>query len=244
MILGTAPIEVTIVGDIGVDDAIAQVDATFGSLPRRAAPTALPPLADADRFPTNDLRHVFVHDGRDDQNVSAVIWPTTGFYSDQQRASVMELLAAVMTLRELHEIRERQGASYGVSASSVMSGVYPDFGYITTRAGVRPDGDATFYDTVARIADDFKKAPVSDDELARARRPIIDRLQNARHTNGYWMSILSGSTLDPREVDAALSRERRLAAVTPADIQRVAATYLDMAKALRIQVKPDLAKGK
>ena len=240
-VLSTAPIEITVVGDISVDEATAKVAATFGTLPRR---TAVAPVAGADvmHFPTADLNHVILHQGRPDQNISELIWPTTDFYSDTHRAVGLQLLAAVMTLRELDEIREKQGASYGVNASSLTSPIYKGFGYIVTSAEVRPEMDATFYETVKKIVDDLRSKPVTEDELLRARGPILDRLKNNQQTNSYWTNVLDGSAQDPRGFKASLEYERDLKSITPAYIQQLALDYLDMSKALRFQVKPDPVK--
>jgi zinc protease len=155
--------------------------------------------------------------------------------------SALELLASIMTIRELDEVREKQGASYSASANSAMSRYFPGFGFIITRASVRPDIDDTYYRTVSAIVADLKQRPVTADELARVRVPMIDRLHNDLNSNGYWLARLSGTIRDPRQIVAIGLRERSLASISPEDIRQAATTYLDMAKALRIQIKPGAA---
>jgi zinc protease len=234
--LGGGPLEVTIVGDVDIDDAIRQVAATIGalpSLPRRQNA----PGGDELRFPTANLHRVYTHDGRADQNLSVVAWPTTDG-RDTREASTLELLSSVMTLRLLEQVREKQGASYSASASSFASRYFPYFGYIISRASVRPEIDSDYYRTVSVIADALKARPVTADELNRARRPLLDRLRNDRHGNGYWLALLSGSVRTPDQIASIEARERNLLAITPEDIQAAAKVFLDMSKALRIQVKP------
>jgi zinc protease len=69
--LATAPVEVVIVGDVTVDEAIRQTAATFGALPaRRAAPSRTP-----FRFPAAGAV-TRTHKGRADQALAFMAWPT------------------------------------------------------------------------------------------------------------------------------------------------------------------------
>lgn len=234
--LGSGPIDVTIVGDVTIDEAVRQVGATLGALPPRA-PAISVPGADRLHFPTTDLRRIYMHEGRADQNLSMILWPTTDFYADTRRGIGLQLLAAVMTLRELDEIREKQGATYSTVARSAASTDFAGFGYLETYASVRPEMDEFFYRTVSKIATDLKARPITADELIRARLPMIDHFLSQQNTNDYWISVLSAAD-DPRKIAAAQTRGHDLMAVTPRDIQALARTYLDMTRALRIQVKP------
>jgi zinc protease len=224
--LGHGPVEIAIVGDVTVDEAIKQVGATLGALPQRPAAVRLPG-ADQIHFPTTDLHRVYTHDGRADQNLSFIVWPTADYYSDERRTAGLDLLAAVMTIRELEEVRKRQGATYTASASNAASRDLPGFGFLISSASVRPEADEGYYKTVAAIADDLKEHPITADEMTRARLPMIDRLHNERNSNGYWMSLLSGAIRDPHKIASAEAREHDLLSITPQDLQNLAQTYLD-----------------
>ncbi|ESQ78456.1 pitrilysin family protein [Asticcacaulis sp. YBE204] len=237
-ILANAPIEITIVGDITVDQAKAELDKTFALLPKRAETVTPAKGADVVTFPTTNLHQVLTHNGRADQNISFIAWPTTDFFSDTQEARNTELLAAVLTLRLTEEIREKQGASYGSSAGSSMSAAFKGYGYLAAQATVKPDTDQTFYDSVMLIAADLVAKPITEDELLRARKPILDRYDVQLKTNGYWIGVLPGIQADPRDLAAIRSRKAELLKVTPADIQTTAKKWLVKDKALRIQVKP------
>jgi zinc protease len=238
-ILSQSPIEITIVGNISVDQAKTVLNKTFGALPKRSDVVTPAKGADKVKFPTKDLHQILTHKGRDDQNLSYVAWPTTDFFANTNKSRATELLAAIMTLRLTDEIREKQGASYGSTASSSMSSAFTGFGFIISNAGVKPEADQTFYDSVMKIAEDLKARPVSPDELLRARKPILDRYEVSIKTNGYWASALPGIARDPRNLSAIRSRKAQLEAISPKDIQAVAKAWLIKDKALRIQVKPE-----
>ncbi|BEV09875.1 insulinase family protein [Asticcacaulis sp. DW145] len=237
-ILTTAPIEITIVGDITVEEAKKVLATTFATLPKRAETVAPVKGADTLSFPTTNLHQVLTHTGRADQNLSYIAWPTTDFFADTKQARATEMLAEVMTLRLIDEIREKQGASYGSSAGSVMSNTFKGYGYLAAQATVKPEVDQTFYDSLLTIAEDLKAKPVEADELLRARKPVLDRYDVQVKTNGYWMGVLPGIQADPRDLTAIRTRKAEVEAVTPADIQAMAKKWLIKEKLLRIQVKP------
>jgi len=235
--LKSQPVEITIVGDITEDKAEAAIARTFATLAPRTA-TAAPADAGVVAFPKTNLSQSFEHHGRADQDLSYVAWPTTDFYADTRTARGLEMLANVMQLRLIDEVRENKALSYSPNAGSYASDTFAGYGYLSASAEVKPDQDQAFYDMLAGIVADLKAKPIGDDELLRARKPALDKLENDWKTNAYWLRVLPGSARDPRTADAIRSRRDQLTAVTAADIQKLAQTYLDMSKAMRIQIKP------
>ena len=239
--LKTGPIEITIVGDISEAAAEAEIDKTFATLPARTAPK-LPDDGLKVAFPSSDLHKVFEHAGRADQDLSFIAWPGTDFTSDTKRARAMTILAEVLTLRLTDVVREKLGIAYSPYAGNTYSQVFPGFGYLSATAEVKPENDQAFYDAVAGIVADLKANPISADELLRAQKPVIDKMDTDLKTNTYWEGALPGSISDPKRLDYIRTRRDQYKAVTAADVQNLANQYLDMSKALRIQVKPAAAK--
>jgi zinc protease len=238
--LDTAPIEITMVGDVAVDEAIKQVSQTFATLPKRPARITPLPHADEARFPTALLHKVFTHTGRPDQNLSVVAWPTPDFYANPTDSYGLDLLGSVMTIRLLDEVREKQGATYSAGAGEHGSLVFKGYGFFMATATVATDGDAKFYESVSKIVEELKTKPISDDEMIRARKPILEHEENSRKTNGFWISMLDGSVQTPAQLDTIRNRTAQFMAVTPADLQRLANAYLVMSKAQHIQVKGEV----
>lgn len=235
--LKTEPVEITIVGDVTEDEAKAQIAATFATLaPRTAAP--IPADSDTVKFPATNLSQTFEHHGRADQGLTYVAWPSDDFFSNMKRSRGLEMLSDVMTLRLTDEVREKQALAYSPNADSYASNAFSHYGYFSVSAAVKPENAETFQTALTAIVADLKAKPISDDELLRARKPVLDRLENDLKTNAYWARVLPGTMSDPRKLDAIRSRRDQLMAVTPQDIQALATTYLDMGKALMIQIKP------
>ncbi len=234
----TGPIEITIVGDVDEATAEAELDKTFGTLPARKPAAKIPAANLAVRFPTTDLHPVLTHGGRADQDLSFIAWPGADFTSDTRRARALTILAEVLTLRLTDVVREKLGIAYSPFAGNNYSQVFPGYGYLSAAAEVKPENDQAFYDAVSGIVADLKTNPISADELLRAQKPVLDKMDTDLKTNTYWAGALPGSISDPKKLDYIRTRRDQYQAVTAADIQKLANEYLDMAKALRIQVKP------
>jgi zinc protease len=238
--LASGPIEVVIVGDISVDEAIRQTAATFGALPPR--PTAVPVSAEARtlKFPAATKEPVkLTHKGRADQAMAYIAWPSVDFASDPQRARQVEMLAAVMQLRMTDLLRQKQGMTYSPQAYSDASWDYPGYGYIAATVEAPPQKLDGFFRDLSDIAKDLREKPITDDELKRALNPLVDRIEHAKATNEYWFGHLAETQSDPRRLDAIRSAVPGLQRVTPAQIQAAAQAYLRDDKAYKLVIEPE-----
>lgn len=238
--LSSGPVEVVIVGDITVEQAVAMTAATFGALPDRTAPDARPDQTVA--FPKGtDQPRVLTHKGRADQAIGFITWPTTDYWDDPQRARDTAVLREIMKLRLTEELREAQGATYSPDVSSQHSLVWNDWGYIAAKVGVPPDKLPAFFEDAQKIAEDLRTTEVEADELARAKAPRIEALQRARLANGYWLSELSGAHADPRRLEAIRDIVPGTRQVTAADVKRAAQAWLRPEAAFKLVVVPERA---
>lgn len=235
--LATGPIEVVIVGDTTVEKATEAVAQTLGALPPRPDRPAPAPRAGYPDPTAEPI--VLTHKGRDDQAVGYVAWRTDDFFADVQAARDTSIMGEVLRLRLIEELREGQGATYSPNVNYAHSYVWPDWGYMGVSVEVPPDRLPAFFADVDKIAAQLRSQPISDDELARARLPRLERIAKAQVTNEYWLSELSGAQADPRRVAAIRSLVAGLERVTAADIQAAARRYLDPDKAWKLMVRPD-----
>jgi zinc protease len=239
--LASGPLEVVIVGDITVEKAIDAVARTFGALPARPDPA--PPPADRlkVRTPSGGEAVVRTHRGRADQAVLFTAWPTAGFFEDPRGARANWLLAEVLGLRLTDELREKQGATYSPSADATQSLAIPGWGYISTVVEIPPDRIAAVTADIRRIAETLAREAPSADEMARARKPTLERILQGRETNGYWLSALSGVQADPRYLDVVRSLVSTLEGLSAADLQAAARRWLQDDRMWRMEVLPEAA---
>lgn len=237
--LASGPVEVVIVGDITVDQAIAATASTFGALPKRAEPRPAAPTAHAVAYPKGAAQPVVLtHKGRADQAIGYIGWGTSDYWADPQRARDTAILREVMKLRLTDELREVQGATYSPDVGSQHSLVWSGWGYIAANVEVPPAKLDSFFADTQKIAADLRAAEVSADELDRAKKPRLEALQKAQLTNPYWLGELSGAQADPRRLDVIREIIPGTERVTAADVKRAAQQWLKPEAAWKLVVTP------
>jgi zinc protease len=237
--LNDAPIEITIVGDFNEADVLEAVAATFGALPDRAESW---PEYDENRtlvFPEpTETPIVLTHNGGEDQALVNVYWPTTDD-SDIRRSRTLRLLRAVLDLKLTETLREGEAFTYSAQSSNVESFYHPDYGYLFVGADIRVENVDRVYEAIDRIAADMANGEITDDELLRARRPLIEQIQNAFESNGAWLSWLSNSWTYPERLDRVRTITEDYSDISLEEIVELAELYLVADAAYRVSIVPN-----
>jgi len=236
-ILAGGALDITIVGDITVDQAIAATAATFGALPPRPARERPPAGGLAVHFPAPSPTPLAMTDtGRADQAIAVVAWPLTDFFADMQRSRAAMLAGEVLENRVVDQMRIAQGATYSPETRASLSEVFPGYGFAFSEVEMPPDKIPGFYADVAKISADMRSNLVSADELERARNPRVEGIRKAQLTNEYWLSRLAGSMADPRQLDLIRTTLPDYAKVTVEDVRSAARQWLVDDKAWKLVI--------
>jgi len=226
-VLTTAPIELTIVGDVDQATAMEVVAETFGAIPARART----PRAHGDpgflRYPDLPAMTVRVeHDGPADKAAAAMVWPLYVMTPERRREEyALKLLASVFDTALRRRIREEMGKTYSPSVSSAG----PDFGdqgALTVAIEASPrDLDALIAEAKT-IAASLLAGNITPAMLEAARRPLLADREAVRQTNGWWAGAMGGSNATPALLQEALSYEPLMSALTVEDLKAAAAKWL------------------
>ena len=238
--LATGALDIVIIGDISPEKAADLVAQTFAALPPRS-PTPAPSAAQREvKFPAPTAAPLTrTHKGRADQATAYLAWPTPDFYANPQAARDDAVMAAVLQLRLIDELREKQGATYSPQVASNHSLVWPGWGVLAVTLEVPPAKLAGVAADIQRIAADLRDHPPTADELMRAKKPRLDNLIKARETNAYWLSELSGADADPRRLDNIRAILPGTERVTAQDVQAAARRILRPETLWRLEVRPE-----
>ncbi len=235
--LAHGPIEVTVVGDISVDQAIAGVAATFGALPERPPVWTTRAPADPVHFPAATATPVTrVDTGRPDQAVAVVAWPTTDFYRDMKQSRAAMMAGEVLGNRILDQVRVAEGATYSPQTEVQFSETLPDYGIALSTVEMPPAKIPGYFANVTRIAAALRDSGLTEDELARARNPRVAGIERARLTNEYWQERLSGALADPRRLALIRTTLPDYQSLTTADLQAAAKRWFVDDRAWRLTV--------
>ncbi|ABS06782.1 M16 family metallopeptidase [Shewanella baltica] len=228
-------IEIAIVGDFDEASAITAVAETLGAIKR--SPTknsqSLVPV-----FPKVPAKMTLTHYGHPDSAALAMVWPTTDMTHLSQHAG-LGLLEQVLSILLTENVREKAGASYSPSAFSYNDLNASGYGYlglfsVTTQA-MLPTVSEYFTAAVNQV-----KQPqgISEDLLNRARQPVLEWMQAAPQSNGFWLDLASNAQSYPGRFATFKQRQALAQKMTPAELSKLAQQYLPADGSLTIQVLP------
>ncbi len=243
LLLASAPIEIGIVGDIDEEAAVLAVAQSFGALPTRSerAPDYTGARAASLRADASPI--TMFHNGPAYQALVAAFWSTDD--DDNYRREIgLSMLGKALELKLTDTIREQLGASYGVNVESAMSDVYDGFGTLGVSTMIAPES----VDKVERAIDEAVKAlveaPIDDDLFKRARAPMLESLTRSRRENSWWLNIVDEAQGKGDRLDRIRQQETLYHAITPAELQQLAATYLRPEGIRRVRVLSNKYRGR
>ena len=231
-------LEISVVGDFDPQAVVQAVDATFGSLPARDA--TKPPYTEQRQvhFPSTRELKSFEFQSRDAKAYAIVYWPTTDF-SHISEVRRLFVLAKVLEGRVLDRIRGNQGLSYAVQSANVPSNAFPGYGTLFALVDASPATAQRLALQMREIAGEIANGSITQDELERARNPIVNELKKLLMDNNYLMSAVVGPSQEqPQRLQRATTSVPELEALTVEQVQGVARTYLQPSDGLPVVVVP------
>ncbi len=230
-------IEIAAVGDLDVEATIAAVARTLGALPPRQPKPALDELRHV-TFPATPFTREFTVATEIPKADIRVFWPTTDS-RDVRRNRRMNLLADVLSDRLREKIRQELGDAYSPGAGNSAGEVYPGYGYLVAGTTVEPAKAAALNEIIVALADTLATQGVTDEELERAKKPVLTSLRESARTNGYWLgTVLARAQEKPELLEWSRNRYADTEAITAAELSTLAKTYLGRDRASRVIVTP------
>ena len=212
-------IVLAISGQVSAPAVLAEVERLFGAMP-----AGQPPVATAARPPAMTAsRHLRDVAGAQTQIlVSGLAPPLT--HPDYPAVNVLgTVLGGGMAGRFFSEIRDKQGLAYSTAARYPALG---DTGYFLAQLGTAPENLSRAQASLNKELDRIREEPVSAEELRVAKAYLLGNFAMDRRTNerqAWYLATYELAGVGHEFPDRYVAAVR---AVTPADVQRVARTYL------------------
>jgi zinc protease len=237
-IVDNSPIEVIVVGDVGVETTIAEVGKTLGALPARKPIPEPKGLRDV-KFPKPGTK-TLPHKGRADQGYALIGWPTyAGAFKNIREERIGLVLAQMVRDNATRLFRSEGGATYSPMEMTDFSSFLPDYGFIALAIEVPPETIDSVQTQIQKIATDLATNPVPDSEVRRIIQPKVEQYRRAYSTSvGYWMELLANAHDDPSGMEYIRSEGSDYSGITPADIQAAAKKWLKPETAWKLKVVP------
>jgi len=236
--LTKGPMEVLIVGDIKVDEVLAQLKRTFGTFAKRQVDDKLTPSHE--ELPQGaGVNVVLHHQGPSQEAVAMLGWKTTSMFPDMQTPRTLRVLEAVMRTRLFDELRTKEGITYSPQTTTANSWGTPGWGFLSVSTTVPAAKLAQFYAAVKKVAADLRTTKLADDEFERARGPLVAAAGHAEESNSYWLHALAANAVEPRALELVRNHISSLKAVTADDVLKAAQKYLTDERSFRFIVVPE-----
>lgn len=217
-------------GAVDHDQLVELAERWFGGVPAGPdAPSAAPPLEPQARLDRME---------RDSAQVHVVTGWTTPGYAHPDRYARLLLSAALgggMSSRLFQHVREELALAYAVYA---FQSFYSGGGLFGVYAGTRPGKAGDLLDAVHHVYDDVRSSGLPEDELERVKEQVKGRTLLALETPGARVQRLASLAVLGEPFVALDEVARRVDAVSPEEMRRVAATVLDPARQCAVCLGP------
>ena len=234
--LGHGALEVALVGDLDIEAAITAAAKTIGALPEREPKPALPELKKV-RFPAQPFTKAYTIDSEIPKGSVVLYWPTEDGL-DARRSRRLNMLEAILNDRLRVKVREELGGTYSPRAFNLASDAFPGYGYIVTNIDVDPPSAQKISDLVVDLADELARKGVTDDQLERARQPVLSEYKESERTNRYWANVLVRAQEKPEALDWARTRLADIGTITTGELSALAKKYLSRDRVSRATILP------
>ena len=234
--LSRAPLEVTFVGDLEVEDVIQSAARTLGVLPKRRPLNPYPERRKAPA-PRAGLNESYTIETTVPKSLVYLAFPTTdGLKAPTRRR--LSFLSRVMNDRLRVEIREKRGAAYSPSSSSQVSQVFPGSGLMAVQVMSEPEKAQELKNALLQVADQLASKGTTEEEIDRLRQPILAQLRDAQRSNGFWLSSLDESQTRPELLDDLRGLIPFYESISAQDLNPLAQKYLKKERVSSAIVSP------
>lgn len=224
----TAPIEITLVGDLTEAEAAKWVAESFGALPERAAGPVMRSKANFQRFPDAVPAPIQVtHKGPAGKAGLVMAWPTfVGDAAQRREAAALRLLAAIFDDAARHSIRERLGKSYAPEVVLADRVEQADQGHIRALVESTPADLPIVEAELRKVAASLAGGAITPQMLEAARAPLLSHAQANLQDPAWIVGHLRYSSREPDRPQRLFETPQTLTSLSLDDVKRAAATWL------------------
>jgi zinc protease len=241
--LATAPIEVSIVGDIQKDEAMRLVSTYIGSLPKREriGETTLASLRTLKR-PTGPRAVEKTVETETDKARALV-----GFYAcDQNQVNDrrnLSFASQVISTRMLKLIREEQQLAYSPRAGLRPGQEFPGFGMFALDTTTNPSKAGRLLEVTWKVFDEFAKDGPTEEEMGVVKKQIANTLDTEMRRPAYWTNQTSDLTYRGNNLDNVVTVGEYYKNLGAADVKATFAKYYKPESKFSVVVKPTGGEG-
>ncbi|MEE2808647.1 MAG: insulinase family protein [Verrucomicrobiota bacterium] len=236
--LENAYMEIGIVGDFEEQVVIDAVSKTLGALPVRRFKKKKFTGKRVINFPKKGQSKEFVFESEIPKGMVGVYWSTQDIWdiSSTRRLSV---LGAIFADRLRSKVREELGEAYSPYARHIPSDTYKGYGYLMSVITVDPPQAEKIANVVEGIGTALASKGITEDELERAIKPLLNSIEQQVRQNSYWLRTVSLSSQEfPQKLDWAKTMLKDYKSIKVSDVNSMAKKYLSEGNSVSVKIVP------
>lgn len=238
-IVKTAPMEISVVGDISQERAMELVSTYLGSVAPRDRVSAA--TLDDKRKLTRTPGPRKVERSINTQTKQAVV--LSGFFGadaeNVRDSRLLNIASRVLSVRMNKVIREEKQLVYSIGAGSRPGVSWPGFGLFFASAPTDTPKVPELVGTIGGMYAELAEKGITDAEMQVAVKQIYNTFDEQLKSPGYWTSQLSGLTYRNRTLDDIAQTRDAYAAFTPADVLAAFKKYYTPESTMVFVVTPE-----
>ncbi|GAB5496524.1 MAG: insulinase family protein [Phycisphaerales bacterium] len=238
----TAPIEVSVVGDITKEEAFDLVTRYIGSLPSRERISE--DTLDGLREISHPEGPIVVAETMKTQTPMAIA--VAGSFgpdrSNIRDTRLINMATQILSSRMVERIREEQQLVYSISAISQPSTAYPGMGLIFAAGPCMPGNEGKLASEIQSMFAEFAEYGPSGEEVETARKQIFTTLDEQLKEPGFWTGQLSNMTYRGTSLDDVAAIEKDYSEFTVDEVRDAFARYYTPENIVTVSVAPESAE--
>jgi len=236
--IASAPIEVSVVGDIDRRTSLELVARYVGSLSAREGISSSTHSA---------KRHIGRPEGprvviREVETQTPVAIALAGSYgvpmSEVRDRRVLNIAAQIMTTRLIARVREAEQQVYSISAQSAPGVEFPELGLFFAASATGPGNGERLTGVIHEMFAELAEKGPSADEVETARAQVLNTLDEQIKQPGYWSARLSGLQYRGASLDDVIEAEAQYKSFNEGDVQEVFGRYYREDSQITVIVQP------
>lgn len=234
----TAPMEISIVGDVDLAQVQPLVEKYLGSLPKRERINDK--LYAAQRKIARPSGPIAVSRTLETQTDQAQV--VSGFfgpdYTNLDDSRTLSMAQRIVSTRFVKTIREEKGLVYSMGARWNPSGAFPGYGTFVGTAPTKPTNAQALADAVDEVYDEFAKSGPTAEELTVAQGQLDKDIEKTMKEPGFWASRLAMMDYRGTKLDDVGTLRDFYKSLTPEKVKAVFAKYSKPESRFRVIVTP------
>jgi zinc protease len=106
-----------------------------------------------------------------------------------------------------------------------------------------PDAAEKISSLVVGLADERAQKGVTDDQLRRAREPLLTAYRESLRSNNYWLSVIGQAQEKPEMLDWSRTRFTDVSSITAVELSALAKKYLGRDRVSRATISPEAKRA-